>query len=380
MSLRDLLNKPREGGTRKIYARYGVLKNPFPAAGQPSGNPHMRTEADDVIVDRLRVFERDNTSQVLVVEGTQGVGKTNFLNYYEKELEDLYSGEDGSYVIRYYPDPEPSFDGVLRRIFQELGANHLARVAEVLNEKDDDEQERILQGVVRNQEVRNMLTALSRSDDIASTADIAMEWLLGVRVLNRHRDALGIQFRLDTVESRTQALRDLVEASIELGTLRGIFLLLDELEKQDLTLSKTTVLRYLLAIRALVDALARNFFFLVAVTPEAKRRYFQMVPAFQGRLQNAVVLRPIATPNEGLRLFRFYVDEARKGAKRELEDESGVPPAGTQSFMSDAEVIKLFNTVLQQSAARGVEGVTHRDFLNALHIAVEPQLAQAMTG
>ena len=43
-----------------------------------------------------------------------------------------------------------------------------------------------------------------------------------------------MDYRLDTVESRTQALRDIVYVSERLGLLKGILLLLDELEKQGL--------------------------------------------------------------------------------------------------------------------------------------------------
>ena len=103
----------------------------------------------------------------------------------------------------------------------------------------------------------------------------------GLRVLNRHRDLLGVKFRLDTVESKTQAFRDIVYVSVELKILRGIFLLLDELEKQDYSLSPTPVLRYLSAIRALIDALPTNLFLMMALTPEARRRYFTMLQQLQ---------------------------------------------------------------------------------------------------
>jgi hypothetical protein len=152
-----------------------------------------------------------------------------------------------------------------------------------------------------------------------------------------------------------------------LDCLKGIFLLLDELEKHDQTLSKTVVLRYLLAIRALIDALPRNFFLMVAITPEAKRRYFEMVPAFQGRLQNMVLLKPLTKEQEALDVFHFYLKQARDHARHERP--SG--KSGNNPILTDSEVKHHYSELLESSRARGLEGVTHRDFLNSMHDIAE---------
>lgn len=377
MSLRDRIRQQgRQASSDVLRERYGVTRNPFPSAGQPSGHPHKITNADSEIERRLTAFERDHSSQVLVIEGTQGVGKTNLLNYYEHELELLYEGDEGAYIIRYYPDPEPSFDGVLRRIFQELGSHHLEKLGEALAMLDEDDKARILQEVVRSQDTRNVLGALANADadDRSQVSRAALEWLIGLRLLKNHRELLGVYFRLDTIESKTQALRDIIEASLEVECLKGMFLLLDELEKQDLTLSKTIVLRYLLAIRALIDALPRNFFMMIAVTPEAKRRYFEMVPAFQGRLQNSVVLRPLMSEKDALEVFHFYMGQARQSAKAEVNVSSTI--LGDNEFLTDAQVKKIYLDLRESSAARGVEGVTHRDFLNVMHDSAEKIITQ----
>src|SRR4051794_16498951 len=98
MSLRDKLQRDKSKKTdprRALYEQYGVLDNPFPAAGQPTGHPHLDTgNADEKIVSAIRQFERDYATQVLVVLGTQGVGKTNLLNNYQKELLELYQEDN----------------------------------------------------------------------------------------------------------------------------------------------------------------------------------------------------------------------------------------------------------------------------------------------
>ena len=75
--------------------RFGVIRNPYPPAGEPTGHPHMETNIEDPIVKAIDSFERDRVSQVLLIEGTQGVGKTNLLNYFQRELQSLHTSEDG---------------------------------------------------------------------------------------------------------------------------------------------------------------------------------------------------------------------------------------------------------------------------------------------
>lgn len=381
MSLRDRLAELRGKGpddsSERLFASFGVRKNPFPSAGQPSGHPHQVVgDADSEIEKRIVTFERDHTAQVIVVEGTQGVGKTNLLNYYQQELEEMYRGEKGAYIIRYYPDPEPSFDGVLRKIIEELGEAHFVALAEALAALGATERAARLGGSVRNHEVKNALTVLAEAgpSDRASLAAVMIEWLVGLRVLKRHTEMLGVKFRLDTVESKTQALRDIVDCSIELNQLKGVFLLLDELEKQDMTLSKTTVLRYLLAIRALIDALPRNFFLMLAITTEAKRRYFGMVPALQGRLATSVVLKPLSTPEEALKLYGFYQDRARQEAARAVDAASG-GASEWNDVVPAVDVKTRFMELLEQSARRGAQGVSQREFLNAMHDMTEAAFA-----
>ena len=170
--------------------------------------------------------------------------------------------------------------------------------------------------------MRVALQRLKRSGSDQGVVDAFMEWLLGLRVLNRHRDLLGVQFRLDTVELKTQALRDLVFVSSEIGILNGIFLLLDELEKQDGVLSATLVVRYLSAIRAIIDALPNHLFMMIAITPDLLRRYSLALPAFRSRLQDKITLSPLTDVNEALSLATFYMDEAKAAAEHEKKTDA----------------------------------------------------------
>jgi hypothetical protein len=257
-------------------------------------------------------------------------------------------------------DPEASFEGTIRRLFQELGVDHLRKLAAQLRENRD------LVDVARMQDMRAALRAISAEDSGDDKLKRMMEWLLGFRLLNSHRDALDVQFRLDTVESKTAALRDLVLVSSAADILKGIFLLLDELEKQGGVLGPTAVVRYLSAMRAIIDSLPNHLFMMLAVTPDAMRRYSAALPAFRSRLQNQITLAPLASLEEATALAAFYVDRAREEA---LKLRDGKP--GTTPLVDTARVQEIWEQLHRLAERRGDSGVRQREFLHLLHVAAE---------
>ena len=197
---------------------FGVLGNPFPTSNQTSGNPHYPIPEDDQAEERIEAFVRDGSSEVLVVVGTQGVGKTNFINHLEQEIRENELG--GYYVVKYMADPEPSFDGTIRAVLQELGTGHLKSVVSALAASGEGAAE-VLAGV-RSYDLRQALLALKKNggDD---GYELCVEWLFGFRVFKAHREALGVNFRLHTVESRTAILRDYILLGAKLKNVSGYF-------------------------------------------------------------------------------------------------------------------------------------------------------------
>lgn len=319
MTLRDRLRSAAADNSAEwLYSQFGILANPFPAANQTSANPHRSIEADEKVNDKIVAFVNDHRSQVVVIEGTQGVGKTNFLNHVESEIRSVMSELEGYYMVRYLADPEPSFEGTTRRLIEELGVDHLRKLQERL--KADAQSI----GRARSHDMRAALGRL-RDFEIEGDFDLMLQWLLGLRLLKAHRLALGVQFRLDTVESKTAALRDLVQVSAAAGVLDGIFLLLDELEKQDGVLGPTAIVRYLSALRSVIDALPEHLFLMIGITPDALLRYSSALPALRGRLQNQITLQPLTDIDEAVSLAEFYVETARRSAGNERGEKGGRP-------------------------------------------------------
>ena len=367
MSLRERLREADKGRSgKRLYERFGILANPFPASNQTSDNPHYALPADEQAERRIVSFLHDGKSQVMVVKGTQGVGKTNFLNHFESEIRGVLNDPESYYVVRYLADPEASFEGTTRRLFEELGTDHLAKLIESLRKDTSPIKE------ARSQDMRTALRHLIRrgDDDIGegSKLELMMQWLLGLRLLKDHKQALGVQFRLDTVESKTVALRDVVQVSGSAGVLNGIFLLLDELEKQDGVLGPIAIVRYLSALRAVVDALPRRLFLMIAVTPDALIRYSAALPALRGRLQNTIALEPLMDVGDAVELARFYLDTERRKAREASSDRDH----GHERILKTPDIEKCYWKLEEQAERRGDPGIVRqREFLHELHVLAE---------
>ena len=370
MGLRERMGQlPRGSEIASHFETYGVEGNPFPAAGQPSGHPRMEDKFDDEFEKRVRKFESvERPSQIVLVEATQGAGKTNLLNYYEQQFREFYEGDEAFYIIRYYPDPEPSFDSVVKWIFQGLDHAHFERIGQALSNAPEEMRDNAKE-IARNHDVRIVLNSLegagAKPEELSERARLALEWFWGLRILKQHRESLGVSYRLDTVGSRMQALRDMVYVSERLGLLKGILLLLDELEKQDYSLCKTPVLRFLSAIRALIDALPRNLFLVLAMTPQARLRYFAMMPALAGRHQDILKLNPIEEFEQAKRLCDYYIDRARVSARASKGNRA--KEQGSRTIFNDEELQKMYYELKERSSERGTEGITPGDFLHRLH-------------
>jgi hypothetical protein len=363
----EVIANIQEEQPKLLYKKFGVLSNPFPSAGQTSGHPHMSTEADNQVDAAVKTFYSDRKSHVISITASQGIGKTNLLNAYENALREQLSSR-GFFVIRYVPDPEPFFDPLIRSIFENLGEDYLRRSINALAKKKEeiDDTEKLLE-FVRMSEIKTMLKALltvvDLEEKLSERLSLAYQWLLGLPVRKSHQTELGVNFRLDTVEAKTRALRDIVYLGSEMKTLEGIFILLDELEKQNGSLSKTIVLRYLSALRALIDALPKYLFLMVALTTDALERYREMLPAIRGRLANEVQLLPIKNDEEAVELFKFYLEYAKREAKNFVQDIQLQP--GNDVLLRENDAQLVFYKLLKQGS--NVQGVRQRDYLNALY-------------
>lgn len=359
MSLRNRLKTKFPVSEEIIFDAFGVSRNPFPGSSPTTAHPHFPIAADESVEEQILQFLDRGDSRVLVVLGAQGVGKTNFLNHIQSGLEDVTAQIGGYYLVRYIANPEASSDGIIRAVLEELGVDHLRRVAASLVTSKD------LLASVRSYDLRNALLALSENPDAEDLFSACLDWLFGLKLLNIHRTRLNVNFGLDTVQSQIATFRDYISISAEVGAMSGIFLLLDELEKQPGVLGARAVVRYLSALRAIIDSLARHLFLVVAVTPDALRKYSTALPALRSRLENQIVISPLSTVREAAALADFYLGEARKEISHRVVQ--GLPTQPYPELLSRSQVEGAFVEAESRSSRRGDSGVRQRDFLNLLH-------------
>ncbi len=365
-SLRErLLGAAPDARQLRTYRRYGVLDNPFPSVGHRAGPPRLEDAADAAVADRFRRFERCGyVSQAIMIEGAPGVGKATLLDHYEEQFRDYCRGRGAYYVIRYQPAPSVGWlaHTILRSIvpLEKIGRT-LARRSKAANHA--------VKECAQSPEVRTLLNRLAQAAEsdarLAECARLARAWIVGRPITKRHRAALGVSSRLYQLTGRMQALRDVVYVSERLRLLDGVVLLIDELEKPDYSLGRMQVLRFLVPMIALIEALPERLFLMVAMTPQARERYFTFLSETEHLLQDSISLSPIMYPREADRLFEFYVSRAREAAQSSPMV-AGEDP-GTSEMFGAAEVKSMFRRMRDRSEERGIEGVTPRDFLHTLH-------------
>jgi hypothetical protein len=305
-------------------------------------------------------FYNSRRSKTIAITATQGIGKTSLLAAYDAALREKLAPQ-GFYVIRYMADPEVTFDRLIRALLEPLIENILMGVVQWAVGTSDQ-----WQSEVRTSGFTNLMSHLCKnyqdSEEMDPLIARARQWLLGLPVRKEHRDALGVTFRLDTVELQTRVLRDLVNVAVAAKALQGIFLLLDEMEKIFGVTSQTRVVQYLMALRALIDALPTHLFVMLAVTPDALERYGEMVPAFRSRVAAEIVLPPLTKVSEGMQLREFYEKTAQETARRVARQEGWSGPGGDQPLVKPTRAAEIF-----ESASGAPLRVRQRDFLSRLH-------------
>ena len=107
---------------------------------------------------------------------------------------------------------------------------------------------------------------------------------------------------------------------------------------------------------------------IIAVTPDAMRRYSSALPAFRSRLENQIELGPLASFEEAKELAEFYLEKA-KSAVPENQRKSD-----SKDLVTEQEMSEFFSTSIELSKHRGDDGVRQRSFLNGLHDIAERKI------
>jgi hypothetical protein len=111
---------------------------------------------------------------------------------------------------------------------------------------------------------------------------------------------------------------------------------------------------------------------MIAITPDAMRRYSSALPAFRSRLQNQITLSPLSSIDEATALADFYIDFERKEAVQLRKAKAGTKPLITAQQIADT-----FHQLRKLAVPRGDSGVRQREFLHQLYVLAEQTIQSA---
>lgn len=95
-----------------------------------------------------------------------------------------------------------------------------------------------------------------------------------------------------------------------------------------------------------------------------------MLPALRGRLVNDIQLAPLKDEVDAVKLWKFYLQQARDEADHFAQDKGW--NRGADVPINEPEAKAVFDELLKKE--RTIQGVRQRDYLNTLYNLALPYL------
>jgi hypothetical protein len=344
------------------YQDLGYTSNPFPKEGEVRADVFVhRPELDELQRDLQAFLAGRRKGTVWALHGEQGLGKSNFLQYLDAELQDLAATGDISQTAwRLLPSRALSPGRVAEEVVNAIG---IERIRTLL------EEEHSVPSNFRGTDFERFWTNASRQRPLLKEvaeihAGFLVRWLGGHQVYKSDRDKYGIlaRERLPAAVAFPY-LVGLVQMLDEAGLLERIILLLDEFEDvQSLKNAERT--EYIQTLKALLNVFNwKGLYVILAGAPAAFEAIGVSYPSLATRWRVAE-LQPLRDTEAAVELANEY--KARAMLQEGPTDELRPTTTEIQSIF-----IKLFN------AAPGA--ITQRALLTALHKEVE-RLVEHLAG
>jgi hypothetical protein len=367
-SLVDEVVKELEQPNR--FSTFGVLRNPFPKAGETAAEPfHNQAEANTAFLEyKFKPFIKSEgtESNRLLVYGDHRVGKTNFLMHWHglisRLLEDrIVVGYSCVYRSLY---SGTFLDDVHKPLVTELSKSVFPSFFEGfeptgLANKDDDLARAISKTVPRQ--------AKMFTNDRDPRLNLFAKWFSADKCSSAELKELGVSSSIDTASLAIRYLRDFIELAQERKLMKGIVVFLDEFElifSRSVTPSNRA--RYLQDLRHFIDTLQKGILMLVASLPAVQIDFQRDYPAVRNRFGDNQDLKEIRSAVEAKAYANAYLDYARKSYKAPHKKQ-GKP----KDLISSAEIERIYQQVLEEQ-----KKVTQGWFFAKLHDTVEEQVRE----
>ena len=316
---KDLAKLKTEREKINPYEEHYLLKNPFPRKGEPAFI--VCTDQEEIKEEFISILGNFSPeAKRLRINGTNGAGKTNILNYFElltNEARERGHIED-IYPI-YVRDPGESYFEIHRQIVEQLSALFLETLLETI--QSDPSHLAPLQPV---SELSMGIQALLPAGAITFLPQqqrknvIFVRWLQGGKLTVADKKELTFNgWSPSDITSTSLAIRflnDFLFMLREFDLCNGIVLLFDEFEVIFQILPRARQSRYAQDLRHLLDTLTESVLFVIATVPDPKD--LSQYPAIERRLEDPFGLKPISN----LQLANEFVLEYLNRGRDEYED------------------------------------------------------------
>jgi hypothetical protein len=337
------------------YSRLGYRRNPFPVQGEVSRDVYVpRPELASLEADLLAFLGGRDQGAVWAIQGTAGLGKSNWLYYVERDLlEAAVAGEVVRTGFRLVPRMSLTPQSVVQAV---LGAIGHERIVATLKKRP------ALHERLHGTELGHFWESLlGKSDgDIEVASLFLARWLAGQQTYKVERDTYGILGRERVPPAVAfPYLLGLVEALQKAGQLDKLVLFLDEFEDVQ-SLKRSSQTEYVMVLKTLLNTFNwKGLYVVLSGQPSAFEEIGTKYPSLASRWRT-VTLLPVRSSKEAVALCSAYKEASfMRSGKKEV-----APFPSDQD--AQAAFIELSN--------RGV--VTQRALLNHLHELVETRAAK----
>jgi hypothetical protein len=391
MSLRDLvLGTPEIQQTEdRFFARYGLRKNPFPAS---------RTILAEILFNQEHAIERvaqlfkeiigttPLRRAMAVLAGTGG-GKTHFLRYCRKALEDALVETDHRLLFVEFQAGSGKLQDIAKEILSSSDA-----FCRAIGEED------FITALVKRLKIGNRALTDIHQDDFRSALarvleasqlgfqpkdragiydfnllrEVCHRWMAGASLSQTERKYLGVVTRINTASLAVRILTEALQLARALGLFLGVVLCLDEIETIFTRGQRPAQYQsFLQDLRFLYDEaekLGRGYslFLLSASTTHGARSLQQInYPIFQrlGFEENQrVILKPITGFEEAKLFAQTYLDFER--AQYEATGRTG---RRSDELLSNAEIAEALAIAAGGEESKKNPRVNQAPLLEALH-------------
>ena len=309
------------------YEKHFLLSNPFPGHGETGFD--VCTDQDSIkneFVYRLLNFSSE--TKRLRINGKNGAGKTNILQYFERLTDEARRSRliKNLHPIYVYAPGESYFD-IHGQIVDKLMGFFLNDLVRTL--KSDSGQINTLSSQVKSaSELLTVIkaiigpTLLRYSPQEERQKDTFIRWLKGQKLSAADKKLLTHDGTSPAdITSSSLAMRFLDGFLVvlkELNLCDGIILLFDEFEEIFEGLTRSRQSQYAQDLRHLFDILKESVFFVIATVPEPKD--LEQYPAIERRLGDALELQSIDSPELAIEYVSDYLNSGRDKYERYIRE------------------------------------------------------------